>query len=251
MTTETQAGMRERIAELETERDQYASASRHLSQRIREVACTWSRTLPETVRTADVVTVLLGIASHVPDRPELRDDLWQRIAGAYEARLENDGHPEDAQAAADEAMSVVQPEMDKLRAERDRLRSDLDLMRVQAKSLSDQLNGQGLRLSNSGLRELGEARTEVRRLCIEMAESKAERDHLAAEVEALRTEVAKRQEYPEKLRGGRAQLRRREEAAAVAGRGTRDGEGAQRGDRCRRGEAGPGAGAAPAVEARR
>jgi hypothetical protein len=94
---------------LETERDQYAAAARHLAFRIRHVACTWAQTLPETVRTAEVVSALLGIASHVPDRPELRDDLWIQIAGAYEARFENDGHPEDAQAAADEAMSVIQP----------------------------------------------------------------------------------------------------------------------------------------------
>jgi hypothetical protein len=102
-----------------TERDQYHAAARHLAFRIRQVACTWSQTLPETVRTADVVQVLLGIASHIPDRPELRDDLWMRIAGAYEARFENDGHPEDAQHAADEAMSVVQPVLDELRAARD------------------------------------------------------------------------------------------------------------------------------------
>ncbi|MFF1298188.1 MULTISPECIES: hypothetical protein [unclassified Streptomyces] len=101
-------GVRCGCAEL-TERDQYFAAARHLARRITEVACIWHRDLPETVRTADVVSVLLGIASHVPDRPELRDDLWMRIAGAYEARFENDGHPEDARAAADEAMSVVQP----------------------------------------------------------------------------------------------------------------------------------------------
>jgi hypothetical protein len=71
------------------------------------------------VRTDEVVQALLGIASHVPDRPELRDDLWMRIAGAYEARFENDGHPEDAQHAADEAMSVVQPVLDELRAARE------------------------------------------------------------------------------------------------------------------------------------
>lgn len=104
------------LNDLRTERDQYAAAARHLAFRIRQVACTWAQTLPETVRTADVVSVLLGIASHVPDRPELRDDLWMRIAGAYEARFENDGHPEDARHAADEAMSVVQPVLDELRA---------------------------------------------------------------------------------------------------------------------------------------
>jgi len=107
------------LDDIRTERDQYAAASRHLAFRIRQVACFWSQTLPETVRTAEVVSALLGIASHVPDRPELRDDLWMRIAGAYEARFENDGHPEDAQAAADEAMSVVQPVLNELRAARE------------------------------------------------------------------------------------------------------------------------------------
>lgn len=99
-----------------TERDQYAAAARHLAFRIRHTAYIWATTLPETIRTEDVVKALNGIASHVPDRPELRDDLWMRIAGAYEARFENDGHPEDAHAAADEAMSVVQPVLDELRA---------------------------------------------------------------------------------------------------------------------------------------
>jgi len=92
-----------------TERDQYAAAARHLAFRIRHTAYVWATTLPDTIRTAEVVQALNGIASHVPDRPELRDDLWMRIAGAYEARFENDGHPEDARHAADEAMSVIQP----------------------------------------------------------------------------------------------------------------------------------------------
>jgi hypothetical protein len=99
------------------ERDQYAAAARHLARRIREVAHAWITTLPETIRTAAVVDVLLGIASHVPDRPYLRDDLWQRIVDAYEARFESTGHPEDARHAADEAMSVVQPVIAELRAE--------------------------------------------------------------------------------------------------------------------------------------
>jgi hypothetical protein len=42
-----------------------------------------------------------------------------RIAGAYEARFENDGHPEDARHAADEAMEVVQPVIDELKAARE------------------------------------------------------------------------------------------------------------------------------------
>jgi hypothetical protein len=109
------------VIDAQGERDQHAAASRHLARRIREVAGAWATQLPETVRTAAVVEVLMGIASHVPDRPHLRDDLWMRIVGACEARFENDGHPEDARAAADEAMSVVQPVLDELRAERGRL----------------------------------------------------------------------------------------------------------------------------------
>lgn len=93
----------------QTERDQYQAAARHFAFRIRHTAYVWATTLPETIRTEDVVKALNGIASHVPDRPELRDDLWIRIAGAYEARFENDSHPEDAHAAADEAMTVIQP----------------------------------------------------------------------------------------------------------------------------------------------
>jgi hypothetical protein len=107
------------------ERDQYRAASRHLALRIRQMAHAWATQLPETIRTAAAVEALMGIAAHVPDRPELRDDLWMRIAGAYEARFEDDGHPEDARRAADEAMSVVQPVLDELRAERDRARASL------------------------------------------------------------------------------------------------------------------------------
>lgn len=115
--------VRDRLA---IERDQYRAASRHLALRIRQTAHAWITQLPDTIRTAAAVDALLSIASHVPDQPELRDDLWQRIAGAYEARFENDGHPEDARAAADEAMSVVQPEMDELRADRDRLAAEVE-----------------------------------------------------------------------------------------------------------------------------
>jgi hypothetical protein len=105
--------------DLRAERDQYQAAARHLAFQIRHTAYVWATTLPETIRTEEVVKALNSIASHIPDRPELRDDLWMRIAGAYEARFENDGHPEDAQHAADEAMSVVQPVLDELRAARE------------------------------------------------------------------------------------------------------------------------------------
>lgn len=107
----------EALAAARTERDQYAAAARHIALRLRQTAHHWATTLPDTVSTEQVVKALWNIAGPVPDRVELRDDLWIRIAGAYEARFENDGHPEDARAAADEAMSVVQPELDTLRTE--------------------------------------------------------------------------------------------------------------------------------------
>lgn len=113
----------QRAEQAEQERDQYASAIRHLLQTVRHTAYVWSQTLPETVRTADVVKALSGLCSHVPVRDDLRDDLWQRIVGAYYVRFENDGHPEDSKAAADEAMAIVQPELE---------RRDAALERVQA-----------------------------------------------------------------------------------------------------------------------
>jgi len=124
---------------LETERDQYAAAARHLAFRIRHTAYVWATTLPETIRTAEVVQVLNGIASHIPDRPELRDDLWMRIAGAYEARFENDGHPEDARHAADEAMSVIQPVLDELKAARDAAQKKVDRLDQMAQAWADRL----------------------------------------------------------------------------------------------------------------
>jgi hypothetical protein len=106
----------QQLGALYFERDQYASAIRHLLWRVRHTAYIWSQTLPDTIRTADVVEALSGIASHVPVRDDLRNDLWQRIVGAYYVRFENDGHPEDSHAAADEAMALVQPELDALNA---------------------------------------------------------------------------------------------------------------------------------------
>ncbi|WP_330479937.1 hypothetical protein OG301_39030 (plasmid) [Streptomyces platensis] len=110
---------RTREEELEQERDQYASAIRHLIWRIKQTACIWSQTLPETVRTEEVVKAL-GAFAPMPLPEGLRDDLWQRIVGAYYVRFENDGHPEDSEAAADEAMAIVQPELDRLRKHVDR-----------------------------------------------------------------------------------------------------------------------------------
>lgn len=106
------------------ERDQYASAIRHLIQTVRHTAYVWSQTLPERVPTADVVRALGGLCS-TPVRDDLRNDLWQRIVGAYYVRFENDGHPEDSKAAADEAMAIVQPELDRRDEEIARLREQL------------------------------------------------------------------------------------------------------------------------------
>jgi hypothetical protein len=108
---------------LRFERDQYAAAIRHLLQTVRHTAYVWGQTLPETIRTADVVQALSGIASHAPVRDDLRNDLWQRIVGAYYVRFENDGHPEDSKIAADEAMAIVQPELDALNARLDAVRA--------------------------------------------------------------------------------------------------------------------------------
>jgi hypothetical protein len=107
------------LVDTQTERDQYQAAARHFAFRLRHTAYVWATTLPEMIRTTEVVEALNGMASHFPDRPHLRDDLWMRIAGAYEARFENDGHPEDARHAADEAMEVVQPVIDELKAARE------------------------------------------------------------------------------------------------------------------------------------
>lgn len=116
------------------ERNQYAAAIRHLLHQVRATACHWVTTLPETIRTADVYSALMGIASHVPVRDELRNDLWQRIVGAYYVRFQNDGHPEDSKAAADEAMTVVQPEIDRLENENARLRQTLNVIDRYAES---------------------------------------------------------------------------------------------------------------------
>lgn len=102
------------VEQLEAERDQYAAAARHMRHTVRHTAYVWSTTLPEMIRTADAAQALMRFASEGVDRPGLRDDLWQRIVGAYYVRFENDGHPEDSEAAADEAMALVQPEIDRL-----------------------------------------------------------------------------------------------------------------------------------------
>jgi hypothetical protein len=101
---------------LRGERDMYASAIRQLIIQIKQTAYVWSQTMPDTLPTAEVVRAL-GLLAPRPLPAGLRDDLWQRIVAAYYLRFENDGHPEDAQAAADEAMAIVQPELDRLRAE--------------------------------------------------------------------------------------------------------------------------------------
>lgn len=106
----------ERGNRAEQERDQYASAIRQLILQVKQTAHHWATTLPDTIRTADVTTALMGLCSPVPLPEGLRDDMWQRIVAAYYLRFENDGHPEDARAAADEAMAIVQPELDRLEA---------------------------------------------------------------------------------------------------------------------------------------
>lgn len=100
------------------ERSMYAAAIRQLILQVRQTAHVWATTQPELIRTADVARALHFLCSPVPLPEDLRDDLWQRIVGAYYVRFENDSHPEDAEAAADEAMAIVQPELDKLAAVR-------------------------------------------------------------------------------------------------------------------------------------
>lgn len=115
------------VAHVLTERDQYASAIRQLILQIKQTAYVWSQTLPETIPTAEVVKALGLLAPR--SLPEgLRDDLWQRIVGAYYLRFENDGHPEDSKAAADEAMAIVQPELERRDAEIADLRARLHLV---------------------------------------------------------------------------------------------------------------------------
>lgn len=114
------------------ERSMYAAAIRQLILQVRQTAYVWSTTLPETIPTAEVAKALSFLCSPVPLPEDLRDDLWQQIAGAYYVRFENDGHPEDAQAAADIARNIVQPELEDLRAEVERLRGELEQARNEA-----------------------------------------------------------------------------------------------------------------------
>lgn len=110
------------IAALRFERDQYAAAIRHIVHAIRWTAYHWSQAQPETLRRDDVIRALGEFAGQLRPLPEeLRDDLWQRTVGAYYVRFENDGHPEDARAAADLAVQQVRPELDALRARLDRV----------------------------------------------------------------------------------------------------------------------------------
>lgn len=120
INTETQP-TEEELRRLAFERAQYAAAIRQLIFQVKQTAYVWSQTLPDMIPTAEVVKAL-GLFGPRPLPEGLRDDLWQRIVGAYYLRFENDGHPEDAQAAADEAMAIVQPELDRLRAELEQAR---------------------------------------------------------------------------------------------------------------------------------
>lgn len=119
---------------LRTERDQYAAAIRQLILQVKQTAYVWSQTMPETLRTADVTKALGGLCSPLPLPEGLRDDLWQRIAGAYYLRFENDGHPEDSKAAADMAVSLVQSELDRLESENARMRQALEGIREYAEA---------------------------------------------------------------------------------------------------------------------
>jgi hypothetical protein len=115
------------LAPVLNERDQYASAIRQLIVQVKQTAYVWSQTLPETIPTAEVVKAL-GLLAPRPLPEGLRDDMWQRIVAAYYLRFENDGHPEDSKAAADEAMALVKPELDRRDAEIARLRERLQLL---------------------------------------------------------------------------------------------------------------------------
>lgn len=128
------------------ERSMYAAAIQQLILQIRKTAYVWSQTLPDTISTTEVTQALSILCSPKPLPEDLRDDLWQRIVAAYYLRFENDGHSEDAKAAADEAMTIVQPELDRLRTmyeassqrenalieERDRLLAELEQARNEA-----------------------------------------------------------------------------------------------------------------------
>ncbi|WP_093803975.1 hypothetical protein [Streptomyces sp. Wb2n-11] len=120
ISTETQPTEDEQHR-LAFERAQYAAAIRQLIRQVKQTAHAWLVNLPDTIRTADVAQALGTLCSPKPLPEDLRDDLWQRIVGAYYLRFENDGHPEDSQAAADEAMAIVQPELDRLRTKLDQV----------------------------------------------------------------------------------------------------------------------------------
>ncbi|MFJ4837143.1 hypothetical protein [Streptomyces sp. NPDC088746] len=106
--------MTRRVTELTAERDQYAAAIKQLIVQVKWTAHIWATTLADTLPTDEVTRALSFLCSPVPLPDDLRDDLWQRISAAYYVRFENDGHPEDATAAADVAMSVVRPELEQL-----------------------------------------------------------------------------------------------------------------------------------------
>lgn len=129
------------------ERDQYASAIRQLIVQIRQTAYVWSQTMPDTIQTADVVKAL-GLRAPVPLPENLRDDLWQRIVAAYYLRFENDGHPEDSRAAADEAMAIVKPELDSRDAEILQLRSSV----AQALAVAEVIDANGISWAADSLR---------------------------------------------------------------------------------------------------
>ena len=135
-------GTERRIAELEHERDQYAYAIRQLILQVKTTAYAWVTTMPDSISTAGVAHALDDLCSPVVTREglrgggRLRDDLWSAIVGAYYLRFQNDGHPEDSEAAADEAMAIVQPELNRLTVRAETAANERD----QARATSRRLN---------------------------------------------------------------------------------------------------------------
>lgn len=120
------------LDQLYAERDQYAAAIRELIVQVKKTAYLWSQQFPDTMPTSEVVAAL-GLLAPRPLPAGLRDDMWQRIAAAYYLRFENDGHPEDSTAAADEAMAIVQPVLRRAEAAIERVRAELEEARMWAR----------------------------------------------------------------------------------------------------------------------
>jgi hypothetical protein len=92
------------------------------------------------------------------------DDITARLAAAYYTRFDNNGHPEDSTTAAEVAMTVLGPELDRLTRK----------LTATARVRDDAIGA--------------------------LDTMQIDRDRLAAEVEALRTEAAKMRAFLGKLR---------------------------------------------------